>query len=555
MSNNENPMPTWKQKLQAFQKSKEFVPVMIGAVAILVIIIVLLVSSLLKKDGLENTELGALILGHESWSSPADDSSYDASGNKVNEKALKDTILPETKDAGQEYLDETLFLGDSNTVRYMAYSATDDEKDRFTTVQNSIGVVSMGVTDIDTMKCVEFVGSSQPVTMPEAVKMLQPRRIIINFGTNNMTMTTETFIDHYKRGLKAIHDAYPYADIIVSAIPPLDQRRSNTNLSMKDVDRLNSAIAEMCKEEGYWYLNSSEALEGENGWAKEDYTISDGVHLSQKGVRAYFEYVRTHAHITKKDPRPQPLKKIPEIKGVTPGLIKNDPLAVRDAKTPVEILAGEGGHIEGKTKQNIKKGGQTETVKAVPDKGWVFAGWTANVGHVDQQPQIKFTVPNNVDANGVVLKAIFKPEAKCICTDHWCDPKDESTWNTQCPVCAKDAEACRGTKPTATPEAVEKPTAAPTAVPTHAPTVEPTTEPTAVPTAEPTAAPTPKPTAAPTTAPTAAPTAAPTPAPTAAPTPKPTDAPPTKAPDPEVPAEGGTAEDSPSAETSAAETE
>lgn len=388
--------------LKEFSKSKSFLPTVIGAVAVLVLVIALIVGAV---TGGEEKPVFAEEESEE-WSEPADDSSYDASGNKVDTEKLKLTILPETKDAGQEYLDETLFLGDSNTQRYMYYGPDDDSKQHFTTVDNNIGVVSMGVSAISSLKWEQFVG--QTVTMPEAVKIMQPRRIIIGFGTNNLTMATDTFIDHYKKGLKAIHEAYPYADIIVNAIPPLDKQRENSRLSMKDVDRLNAAIAQMCEEEGYKYLDSSKALEDpETGWAKKDYTIGDGVHLSQKGVRALFEYVRTHAYITE-DTRPMPLKKIPKIKGVTPGLISQDPIAVRGAKVPVDVVASEGGRIEGKTRQSIKKGQQTETIRAVANEGWRFKGWTSTIGHVDQQESIRFTVPSNADANGVVLTALFE---------------------------------------------------------------------------------------------------------------------------------------------------
>ena len=162
-----------------------------------------------------------------SASGAADDSSYDAEAGKVNKEEFTGTILPETEDAGQEYIDETLFLGDSNTVRYMMYSASDNSKVAFTSLENNIGVTSMGVTSITSLKCEEFQGYSDKVTMPEAVKILQPKRVIIGFGTNNLTMDTDTFISNYKKGLKAIHDAYPYADIIVNAIPPLDKEREN----------------------------------------------------------------------------------------------------------------------------------------------------------------------------------------------------------------------------------------------------------------------------------------------------------------------------------------
>lgn len=88
----------------------------------------------------------------------------------------------------------------------------------FTTIENTVGVVSAGVPEHHQHKWEHFVGKGE-MTIPEIVEVMQPKRIIISFGTNNLTMETDTFIDYYSKGLEAIHEAYPYADIIVSAIP------------------------------------------------------------------------------------------------------------------------------------------------------------------------------------------------------------------------------------------------------------------------------------------------------------------------------------------------
>ena len=147
------------------------------------------------------------------WNAPADsaaadgspvskeDLNYDASLGVIDTKKFEGTVLPETQDAGAQYVADTLFLGDSNTVRFMMYG---DEKtgEAYTTIRNNIGVVSMGVGAITTLKCEEFSGMSSAVTMPEAVKILQPQRIIITFGTNNLSGTStnaEKFIDTYTR--------------------------------------------------------------------------------------------------------------------------------------------------------------------------------------------------------------------------------------------------------------------------------------------------------------------------------------------------------------------
>lgn len=322
------------------------------------------------------------------------------------------TILPETADAGRSYVDETLFIGDSNTARYLLYA--NETGTAFTSLNNNIGVVSMGVGSITSLKCEKFKGSSAMYTVPDAVAMLKPKRIIICYGTNNLSGSSTdatNYIKTYLQGLQAIQTAWPYCDIIVSAIPPLDRQRENTNLTMTQVDAYNAALVQMCEENGFKFLNSAEVLRDDaTGWAKKDYTLSDGVHLSKEAVTAYFTYVRTHAYAAE-DRRPQPLGTIPTPDGVPANLINKDPIAVRGAKVPLEFVAANGGKLSGTTSQLVKKGGTAAAVTAVPDEGFVFAGWTASSGGSYNSATISFTMPQNADAGGVVLTANFKADA------------------------------------------------------------------------------------------------------------------------------------------------
>lgn len=322
------------------------------------------------------------------------------------------TTLPETADAGRSYIDETLFIGDSNTARYLLYA--DETGTAFTSLNNNIGVVSMGVGSITSLKCEKFKGSSAMYTVPDAVAMLKPKRIIICYGTNNLSGSSTdatNYIKTYLQGLQAIQTAWPYCDIIVSAIPPLDRQRENTNLTMTQVDAYNAALVQMCEENGFKFLNSAEVLrDNTTGWAKKDYTLSDGVHLSKEAVTAYFTYVRTHAYAAE-DRRPQPLGTIPTPDGVPANLINKDPIAVRGAKVPLEFVAANGGKLSGTTSQLVKKGGTAAAVTAVPDEGFVFAGWTASSGGSYSSATISFTMPQNADAGGVVLTANFKADA------------------------------------------------------------------------------------------------------------------------------------------------
>lgn len=449
------------------------------------------------------------------------------------EPAAVGTVLPAGADAGRSYLDETLFIGDSNTARYLLYA--DDTGTAFTSLSNNIGVVSMGAGAITTLKCEKFKGSSTMYTVPESVAMLKPKRIIICYGTNNLSGSSTDatrFIATYLQGLQAIRQAWSYCDIIVSAIPPLDKQRENTNLTMTQVDAYNAALVQMCEENGFKFLNSAEVLRDDaTGWAKTDYTLSDGVHLSKKAVEAYFTYVRTHAYQTE-DRRPQPLGSIPQPDGVPANLITKDPIAVRGAKVPLEFVAEHGGTLSGTTSQLVKKGATAGAVTAVPDAGFVFAGWTASSGGSYSSESLSFTMPQNADAGGVVLTAHFKADAheheyvevegtktaatclkagsakyKCkICGEviekdikplghDW----DDGVQNGAEIIYTCKREGCGETKVEAA-KATPTPSPSPTPQPTATPVV--TTAPTAVPTAAPTAVPaTPEPTAVPTPTP------------------------------------------------------
>ena len=131
---------------------------------------------------------------------------------------------------------------------------------------------------VTTKPCVYFKGYANPVTIPEAVKIMQPRRIIMTFGTNNtIGWSTETFIDSYRTALEAIHDATPYADIIINSIPPVHQYRDNPDITMQTIDKFNLGLVELAEEMGFKFLNTAEELKDEKtGFAQWEYTISDG---------------------------------------------------------------------------------------------------------------------------------------------------------------------------------------------------------------------------------------------------------------------------------------
>ena len=350
--------------------------------------------------------------GSESYAEVAADSSYDAQAVVIDSTVYSGTVLEKTDDAGQDYVDGTLFIGDSNFYRFMNYG--------FTTLANDIGVVSMGAGSIKTLPCVKFKGTSSYITIPAAVKIMQPQRIVFGFGTNNLSGDKATFIKEYTKGIQAVYDAYPYCDIIVNAIPPVDKERSYTNVTMQEIDSFNEALAQMCEDNGWKFLNSSEALkDSKTGFAKTNYMISDGLHLSKEGCTALFEYIRTHSYETT-DRRPKPLSKIPARAETPPDLITSDPLKTSGSastKVDVTFTATAGGTITGTTEQTVKMGASCSAVTAVPNAGYEFAGWSCTLGRIENTAELTltFTVPQSDNAcGGIFVTANFKAVAPVV---------------------------------------------------------------------------------------------------------------------------------------------
>lgn len=259
----------------------------------------------------------ALLLVHGAADSPDEpktvdsapmvvESGYDKDQNTIDTTQYSTTILELTADAGQTYVDETLFLGDSNTARM--YRLFD-----YCTANNAIGSVGMTARSLSTFACAGFQGYSGYQTMAQAVALMQPKRVVLTFGTNDLgsSASTEKFIADYQAGIESIVQAYPSVDIIVNAIPPLGQSHSNQALTQAQVDEFNKALVEMCQQKDWKFLNSAETLKDEaTGYAKAGYVeSSDGIHLTRAAMDALFGYVRTHSYMTEDD-RP-PLTAVP----------------------------------------------------------------------------------------------------------------------------------------------------------------------------------------------------------------------------------------------------
>lgn len=317
-------------------------------------------------------------------------------------------LLTETADAGEAYLNDTLFLGDSNTVRLY--------NNGLITLQQFCAKEGIGIQTALSEPLVTFRGTDQRYTMAQAVAMMKPRRVVITLGTNDNGMEVETFIGYYTQLVQEIQASYPYTDIIVNTVPPVPQDHSNyPSTSQEKIDDFNMALLTMCENLGVKFLNSAEVLKDPaTGFGQDDYYISGDIHLKSSGLKAMLNYLTTHAYETE-DRRPD-TSNIPT-RTLEYTSNPSDPVAAPssssseaageafEARYRIDQTGGTltSGDTSGETSLRFDvTGEQSVTVTAVPDNGYFFVNWSDGV---TSRTRTDSNFKQNLDVTAVFSRA------------------------------------------------------------------------------------------------------------------------------------------------------
>lgn len=329
---------------------------------------------------------------------------------QINETSS--ALLPETAEAGEDYQKETLFIGDSNTVRLYANGLIN--------LQQFCAKEGIGTHAALTEGIVTFKKDNNAYTIAQAVAKMKPRRVVIMLGTNDNGMSVDEFISNYTALVQAIQESYPYTDIIVNTVPPVPANHSNyPNMDQTKIDDFNMALLSMCEQMNLKFLNTAEALKDANGYGNADYYQSGDIHLKTSGLKVLLNYLRTHAYETE-DRRPD-TSGIPTRAEYTanPSSAVAAPSSSEEASSSSEeaVLYQAGYHVDktgggtlssssdsGKTSLSyeITSTSQSVSVTAVPQEGYVFVKWSDGV---TKKTRTDSDFKQNLDVTAVFAQA------------------------------------------------------------------------------------------------------------------------------------------------------
>lgn len=127
---------------------------------------------------------------------------------------------------------------------------------------------------------------------------LEPRRLFINIGTNDLsdpTISIEDMIANYDKILTIVQDKLPDIDIYMMAYYPINYDAATEEMKpcllIRTNDKIaqaNEAVRTLAKANHAHYIDINAPLKDEQGNLKAEYTI-EGMHIKEQGYRAIFD--------------------------------------------------------------------------------------------------------------------------------------------------------------------------------------------------------------------------------------------------------------------------
>ena len=203
-----------------------------------------------------------------------------------------------TEDAGREYLDRIIFLGDSTTngIGYYyerGYPELCPPSQIWTPASGTLTLSYYATATI------VYPETGEELTIAEAAARAKPDILLITLGVNGVSFMDEAWFKRdYTALVDSVREASPDTKIILNSIYPVMSTYQYINeISNEKIRAANGWIEDIAASAGVRFLYSYEAVAGEDGSLPAEYCNGDGIHLSGEGLTEVMHYIRTHAYL------------------------------------------------------------------------------------------------------------------------------------------------------------------------------------------------------------------------------------------------------------------
>ena len=210
--------------------------------------------------------------------------------------ATGDHVLKETPDAGIDYQDKIIFLGDSTTYSLLYYGKLSGGRDSMQIWTPKSRTLAL---DLALTTTILYPETEEEITIEEAARRKQPEIMVITLGVNGVSYMhdkEEYFISVYTKLVNKIKNASPDTNIILQSIYPVARNWEKTkSINNERIRAANEWVQQVAEDCDIYYLDTISVLADEEGYLPEAYQNGDGIHLNADSCGIVLDYIRTHA--------------------------------------------------------------------------------------------------------------------------------------------------------------------------------------------------------------------------------------------------------------------
>lgn len=215
--------------------------------------------------------------------------------------AKADTVpVPESAPVDASWFDDAAFVGDSVSVTLANYNSS------YGTLGKAKFFCSVSLSQTNALsyqagneRLPEYpAGSGQHPRIEDGIAASGAKKVYLMLGMNCIASGVDRVSQDLVTLVSKIQEKSPGIAVLIESVTPMtaDSPRADGSLNNFTIQEFNEKMKAICQEKQWYYVNVAEAVTGDQGALKAEYSGDKamGIHFNYDGAAAWANYLLTH---------------------------------------------------------------------------------------------------------------------------------------------------------------------------------------------------------------------------------------------------------------------
>ena len=221
--------------------------------------------------------------------------------NGAEAPAKTDTVpVPESAPVDAGWFDDAAFVGDSVSVTLANYNSS------YGTLGKAKFFCSVSLSQTNALsyqagneRLPEYpAGSGQHPRIEDGIAASGAKKVYLILGMNCIASGVDRVSQDLVTLVSKIQEKSPGIAVLIESVTPMtaDSPRADGSLNNFTIQEFNEKMKAICQEKQWYYVNVAEAVTGDAGALKAEYSGDKamGIHFNYDGAAAWANYLLTH---------------------------------------------------------------------------------------------------------------------------------------------------------------------------------------------------------------------------------------------------------------------